>query len=204
MGRIAKNVRIKIMKEIVFATNNQHKIKEAEAALSSHIKILSLHSIGCHEELPETHETLEENAFEKANYVFEKYHVNCFAEDTGLEIEVLNGEPGVYSARYAGLSKNFKDNIIKVLYKMQDIKNRNACFRTIISLIIDGKEIQFEGKVDGFITEKITGDDGFGYDPIFQPKGFEQTFAQMDITTKNKISHRGKAVEKLIHYLINI
>ncbi len=190
--------------EIVFATNNYNKLKEVRSLLSDiNINILSLKDIGCKEELPETHETLEENAREKARFVANKYQINCFSEDTGLEINSLNGEPGVYSARYAGLKCVAEDNIKKVLKKMKGIIDRSAQFRTVISLIINGKEIQFEGVVKGNIFYEKIGKEGFGYDPIFQPVDYDVSFAQMDMETKSRISHRGKAVRKLIDYLLN-
>lgn len=187
--------------ELVFATNNKHKLEELQAILGNKFKLLSLKDIGCNVEIPEEQPTLEGNARQKAMYVFENYNYSCFADDTGLEIEALNGEPGVFSARYAGEDKNSQVNMDKVLAKMVKIKNRNARFRTVISLIIDGKENQFEGVVKGKILTEKRGDAGFGYDPIFQPDGFNQTFAEMQIEDKNKISHRGKAVEKLVNFL---
>ena len=187
--------------ELVFATNNPHKLKELQEILGDKIKLLSLGDIGCNEEIPEEQPTLEGNACQKSMYIFEKYNYPCFADDTGLEIEALNGEPGVYSARYAGEEKNAESNMNKVLIKMAKINNRNARFRTVISLIINGAEKQFEGIVDGKILKEKRGNSGFGYDPIFQPVGFEQTFAEMNIEDKNKISHRGRAVENLVKYL---
>jgi XTP/dITP diphosphohydrolase len=187
--------------ELVFATNNKHKLGELQAILGDRIKLLSLNDIGCDEDIPEEQETLEGNASQKAFYVFNKFGYNCFADDTGLEIEALNGEPGVYSARYAGEERSAEANMDKVLAGLFKIKNRNARFRTVISLVIDGSEKQFEGVVDGNILTEKRGKSGFGYDPIFQPEGFLQTFAEMNLTDKNKISHRGRAVEKLIQYL---
>lgn len=187
--------------KLVFATNNQHKLKELQAILGNRFQLLSLKDIGCDEEIPEEQPTLEGNASQKSHFIYEKYGYSCFADDTGLEIEGLDGEPGVYSARYAGEEKNANANMDKVLNKMTKIKNRNARFRTVISLIIDGNEIQFEGIVDGEILMEKRGDSGFGYDPIFRPQGFQQTFAEMNLTDKNKISHRGRAVEKLVQYL---
>ena len=187
--------------ELVFATNNKHKLGELQAILGDRIKLLSLKDIGCNEEIPEEQPTLEGNARQKAMFVFEKYNYSCFADDTGLEVEGLNGEPGVYSARYAGEDKNANANMDKVLAKMAKIKNRNARFRTVISLVIDGDEKQFEGVVNGQILTGKKGDSGFGYDPIFQPDGFDKTFAEMNLNDKNKISHRGRAVEKLVQYL---
>jgi XTP/dITP diphosphohydrolase len=190
--------------ELVFATNNKHKLGELQAILGNRIKLLSLNDIGCNEEIPEDQETLEGNASQKAFFIYNKFGYNCFADDTGLEIDGLNGEPGVYSARYAGEEKSAEANMNKVLDKLIKIKNRNARFRTVISLVIDGVEKQFDGVVEGEILTEKRGGSGFGYDPIFQPKGFSQTFAEMNLTDKNKISHRGRAVEKLVLYLKNL
>lgn len=187
--------------DLIFATNNKHKLFEIKASVSEKINIISLSEINCNDEILETHNTIEENASEKAFYIYNKYNKNCFADDTGLEIDALNGEPGVYSARYAGENCSFIDNINKVLEKMHGIKNRKARFRTVISLIIDNVEHQFEGKVEGEILTTLYGAGGFGYDPIFRPTGFNETFAQMNIETKNKISHRGLAVKKLVDFL---
>lgn len=163
--------------------------------------MLSLKDIGCEEEIPENQETLEGNAAEKSFFIYNKFGQNCFADDTGLEIEALNGEPGVYSARYAGEQKDAGANMEKVLESLKEIKNRKARFRTVISLVIDGAEKQFEGIVEGKILTKKRGKEGFGYDPIFQPDGFNQSFAEMDGKQKNEISHRGRAVQKLADYL---
>lgn len=190
--------------ELVFATNNQHKLEELQALLGSKIRLLSLNDIGCTDEIPEEQPTLEGNASQKAFYVFNKFSYNCFADDTGLEIEALNGEPGVYSARFAGEGKNPQANMDKVLRLMEKIKNRKARFRTVISLVIDGTETQFEGIVEGEILTAKQGDKGFGYDPLFMPAGFRKTFAEMDMSEKNGISHRGRAVEKLVQYLNSI
>lgn len=190
--------------ELVFATNNKHKLEEIQAILGNHFKILSLNDIGCNEDIPEEQETLEGNAGQKSFYVYNKYGYNCFADDTGLEINSLNGEPGVYSARYAGEEKSAEANMNKVLEKMAKIKNRDARFRTVISLVIEGHEELFEGIVEGEIITEKRGNSGFGYDPIFRPEGFNQTFAEMNLTAKNKISHRARAVEKLISYLKNL
>jgi XTP/dITP diphosphohydrolase len=189
--------------ELVFATNNQHKLQELQAILGNEFKLLSLKDIGCIEEIPEEQETLEGNANQKAAFVFNKYGYNCFADDTGLEIEALNGDPGVYSARYAGEEKSAEANMKKVLKKLAKINNRKARFRTVISLIIEGKENQFEGIVNGTILNEKRGGSGFGYDPIFEPEGFTESFAEMELTEKNKISHRGRAVQKLVGFLIN-
>ncbi len=190
--------------KLVFATNNQHKLEELQAMLGYEIKLLSLKDIGCTEEIPEEQATLEGNALQKASYIFEKYGYACFADDTGLEIEALNGEPGVYSARYAGEEKSAEANMNKVLKKLTKINKRKARFRTVISLIINGEEKQFEGIVEGEIISEKRGDSGFGYDPIFKPLGFDTTFAEMNLKDKNEISHRGRAVKKLVHYLKNL
>jgi len=187
--------------ELVFATNNQHKLTELQAILGNEIKLLSLKDIACNEDIPEEQPTLEGNASQKAFYIFNKYGYNCFADDTGLEIEALNNEPGVYSARYAGEEKSSEANMEKVLNKLAKINERNARFRTVISLIIDGVETQFEGIVEGEILKEKRGGSGFGYDPIFQPKGLELSFAEMELSEKNKISHRGRAVQKLVNFL---
>jgi XTP/dITP diphosphohydrolase len=186
--------------EIVFATNNLHKLTEIKDLAGNDFKIISLSEIGCKDDIPETGATLEANASQKSFYIFKKFGCDCFADDTGLEIDALDKRPGVYSARYAGEECNFEDNINKVLLEMQNIDNRKACFRTVISLIISGKEIQFEGKVDGIILKEKHGQKGFGYDPIFKPDGYDQTFAEMPLDLKNRISHRGRAVMKLIEY----
>jgi XTP/dITP diphosphohydrolase len=189
--------------ELVFATNNQHKLKEVQSMLDDRIKLQSLKEIGCAEEIPEDHETLKENAAQKAHYIFDKHRINCFADDTGLEIDALNGEPGVYSARYAGEACSFEDNMNKVLEKLKGIKNRKACFKTVIALIIEGKEYYFEGQVNGEILLAKTGIDGFGYDPIFKPEGYDLSFAQMSLDEKNIISHRARATKKLVEFLKN-
>lgn len=190
--------------KLVFATNNLNKLKELQHILGEDIELLSLSDINCTDEIPEDYETLEENANQKAKHIFDKYNVNCFADDTGLEIEALNNEPGVYSARYAGIDKDAKGNMKKVLANLKGIENRKARFRTVISLLIDGKETQFEGIVKGNILEKERGIDGFGYDPIFEPEGYDVSFAEMEMSEKNKISHRALAVQKLVAYLNKI
>lgn len=190
--------------ELVFATNNKHKLEELQAILGNEIKLLSLKDIGCTEDIPEEQQTLEGNARQKSFYVFNKYAYNCFADDTGLEIEALNGKPGVYSARYAGDEKDAGANMNKVLRKLAKINNRKARFRTVISLVLNGVENQFEGIVEGEILYEKRGDSGFGYDPIFKPTGFKETFAEMNLANKNKISHRGQAVEKLVQYFKNL
>jgi len=190
--------------KLVFATNNQHKLKELQAILGGHFELLSLKDIGCEEEIPEEQPTLEGNARQKAEYIYERYGYSCFADDTGLEIDALNGEPGVYSARYAGEAKDPQANMDKVLAKLKNEGNRKARFRTVISLALDGDEKQFEGIVEGEITRKKRGGSGFGYDPVFLPNGYEQTFAEMDLSDKNEISHRARAVQKLVEYLKSI
>lgn len=187
--------------ELVFATNNRHKLEELQELLGSEIKLLSLGDIGCYEDIPETQPTLEGNARQKSFIVYEKYGYNCFADDTGLEIEALDGEPGVYSARYAGDARDSDANMKKVLEKLVKINSREARFRTVISLVLNGEETQFEGIVEGAILTEKKGNSGFGYDPVFQPKGYSQSFAEMSLEQKNKISHRGRAVEKLVNFL---
>lgn len=187
--------------KIVFATNNLHKIEEIQALLPSNIEILSLESIGCVEEIPETAATIEENAVMKANYILENYGYDCFADDTGLEVEILNGEPGVYSARYAGEARSADDNMTKLLQKLEGKSNRNAQFKTVICLNINGKQQLFVGIAKGEIRTQKVGNSGFGYDPIFCPLGFDVTFAQLSLDEKNRISHRAKAASLLIDYL---
>lgn len=189
--------------KLVFATNNKNKILEVQQLLPSTIEIISLESIGCFEEIPETADTIEENAIMKANYVTQKYGYNCFADDTGLEVEALNGAPGVYSARYAGEQRNADDNMNKLLEALTDKTNRNAQFKTVIALNLDGKQHLFTGIARGEITLEKTGNQGFGYDPIFQPEGFTATFAQLSMAEKGIISHRGKATQLLIDFLKN-
>lgn len=193
------------MKKLVFATNNKHKLEEVSTLIQNHFELLSLADIKCFEEIEEPHNTLIDNAFEKASFVYNRYNYNCFADDTGLEIDALDGRPGVYSARYAGENCTFEDNVNKVLEEMKGKKLRTARFKTIIALIIDGKKYSFEGVVEGVITEKPSqGNEGFGYDPIFRPLGYSETFAQMPLEEKNKISHRGLASQKLIEFLKNV
>jgi XTP/dITP diphosphohydrolase len=187
--------------KIVFATNNANKIHEIQSMLPKSIEIISLESIGCHEEIPETADTIEENAIMKANYVTKKYGYDCFADDTGLEVEVLNGEPGVYSARYAGEQKSAEDNMDKLLVNLENSTNRNAQFKTVITLNLKGKQYLFTGIAKGVITLEKNGNQGFGYDPIFRPEGYQETFAQLSLETKNTISHRGKATLELIAFL---
>lgn len=189
------------MKKLVFATNNPHKLRELREILGEQFELLSLNDIGCADDIPETGDTLEANAAQKSFYIWDRYHINCFADDTGLEIDALNGEPGVYSARYAGEAKDARENVKKVLREMNGENNRTARFRTVISLIIDGKETQFDGIVEGEILTETRGDAGFGYDPIFLPEGKQKAFAEMEADEKNDISHRGRAVAKLVDYL---
>lgn len=187
--------------EIVFASNNAHKVEEVRSKLQKEFKILSLKDVLGDVDIPETGNTLDANASIKSKYVFERTGKDCFSDDTGLEIEALNGEPGVYSARYAGENCSFQDNMDKVLKNLDGKENRKACFRTVISLLLNGEEHFFEGRVDGEILTEEHGKDGFGYDPIFRPNGFEETFAEMSMEQKNVISHRGLAVAKLIDFL---
>ena len=189
------------MTELIFATNNQHKITEIQSLVGDNFNLKSLQQIGCNEDIQETALTLEGNALLKAQFVFNKFGKNCFADDTGLEIEALDGRPGVFSARYATHGHDFEANIDKVLYELSGIENRNARFRTVIVLILDCQVHYFEGIVEGKITHSRKGIKGFGYDPIFLPHGHEYTFAEMSLTQKNKISHRAKAVTKLVDFL---
>lgn len=188
--------------ELVFATNNIHKINEIRSLLSDSFKILSLAEIGFTGEIPEDSSTLEGNASQKAWFIRNKFGIDCFADDTGLEVDALNGEPGVYSARYAGAGRSFGDNMTKLLEKMSEINHRNARFRTVISLVTGDQEIQFEGVVRGEILRERRGIQGFGYDPVFRPEGCELTFAEMDLEQKNKISHRGRAFNQMVSYLL--
>ena len=188
--------------KIVFATNNKHKLEEIKDILGRDFEIVSLAEIGCYEDIPETGATLEENARQKSSYVVEHYSQNCFADDTGLEVKALGGEPGVHSARYAeGTDHDSEANMRKLLANLEGKTNRKACFRTIISLIIDGVEHQFEGKVEGRIATEKHGMEGFGYDPIFIPEGYDKSFAELGEEIKNQISHRARAVRKLAEYL---
>jgi XTP/dITP diphosphohydrolase len=190
------------MKKLVFATNNKHKLEEVSAVLGDKISILSLADIQCFDDIPETADTLEGNALLKSRHVHQKFGMDCFADDTGLEVEALGGRPGVYSARYAGEDGNADRNIEKLLAALSVKTNRKARFRTVISLIMDGKIHYFEGIVKGEIIEQKRGETGFGYDPVFVPDGFSQTFAEMGSDEKNKISHRALAVNELIQFLI--
>lgn len=190
--------------ELIFATHNQHKTEEAREIAEALIQIKNLKDIGCMEEIPETADTLKGNALQKAHYVKEHFHVNCFADDTGLEVEALDGRPGVFSARYAGEHCTYQDNVDKLLREMAGKNNRKACFKTVIALILDNKEYLFEGKVDGVIIENQKGTSGFGYDPVFLPDGFDCTFAEMTDEEKNSISHRGRAMRKMMDFLKKI
>lgn len=187
--------------KICFATNNHHKIAEVQAIVGEKFELVSLAEIGCLEELPETGNTLEENSAQKAEYVWQKYQIPCFADDSGLEVESLANAPGVYSARYAGLPKNDEKNIALLLQNLQNKPNRKAQFRTCITLITAKGKWQFEGIVKGEILEEKRGSQGFGYDPVFLPEGYEQTFAEMNMQDKNAISHRAIAVKKLADFL---
>ncbi len=191
-------------RKFVFATNNAHKLEEVTAILGNRIELLSLKDIHCYVDIPETADTLEGNALLKTQYIFENYQMDCFADDTGLEVEALNGEPGVYSARYAGDGHNAKANMLKLLRSMEGIENRKAQFRTVFALIINGKEHLFEGTIKGEIIKGRRGNSGFGYDPIFVPEGYSQTFAEMGNELKNKISHRAIATNKLCKFLNSI
>lgn len=187
--------------KLVFASNNKNKLQEIRHQLPDDIELLSLEDIGCTEDIPETADTIEGNAILKADYVTEKYGYNCFADDTGLEVDALNGAPGVYSARYAGEAKDANANMDKLLTELTGNSNRNANFKTVIALNLNGEQHLFTGIVNGIITEHKAGDSGFGYDPVFQPQGLEVTFAQISLTEKALLSHRGRAVKQLIAFL---
>ena len=191
--------------KLVFATNNKHKLDEVRKITAQHnIEVVSLADIHCHDEIPETADTLEGNALQKAQYIQDQFGLDCFADDTGLEVEALDNAPGVYSARYAGPGHDSEANMQKLLQEMEGKTNRKARFRTVIALIIGDKQYCFSGIVNGTITTEKKGENGFGYDPIFIPKGYEQTFAELGDFVKNKISHRAKAVEQLDHFLANL
>lgn len=187
--------------KLVFATHNKNKFTEVKAMLPHHIELLSLDDIGCMEDIVETADTIEGNAILKANYVRDNYNLNCFADDTGLEVKSLNNEPGVYSARYAGVSHDSNANIQKLLKNLKDKEDRSARFKTAIALSMDHEEVMFLGICEGEIINELRGEAGFGYDPIFQPKGFNKTFAEMTLQQKSEIGHRGKAMRQLIDYL---
>lgn len=188
--------------EIIFASSNQNKAKEIQAALPKEFIVKTLLDLGFHEEIPETADTLAGNALLKAQFVAKKWNLPCFSDDSGLEIVALNNEPGVYSARYAGTQRNDDENMNLVLEKLQNETNRKACFKTVIALIINGKTLLFEGKVDGTIRHDKIGNHGFGYDPIFEPEGLGKSFAEMDIEEKSNYSHRKRAVDQMVKYLI--
>jgi XTP/dITP diphosphohydrolase len=199
------------LKTLVFATQNKHKIEEINHVLNMKVfqeqtrqwNIIGLAEIGCFEDIPETSDTLEGNALQKAKYVLDNYGHDCFADDTGFEIDFLGGKPGVYSARYAGPQRNFDDNIHKVLEELKDQKNRKSRFRTVIALLLDSKQYFFEGRIEGSVIHEKRGTGGFGYDPVFVPDGYNKTFAEMGLDEKNQISHRALAVKKLIDFLKN-
>ena len=189
-------------RKLVFATNNAHKLEEVAAILGDQVELLSLNDISCQTDIPETAATLEGNALLKSSYIYKNYHLDCFADDTGLEVEALNGAPGVYSARYAGgEGHDAQANMLKLLHELEGKENRKAQFRTAISLILDGKEYLFEGVIKGEIIKEKRGDSGFGYDPIFKPEGYDRTFAELGNDIKNQISHRALAVQKLCEFL---
>lgn len=189
--------------DLIFATHNRHKVSEVQAMLPAGIHVRSLSDLGCDEDIPETADTLQGNALQKAQFVHERYHCNCFADDTGLEIDALDGRPGVYSARYAGEGCSFDDNVRKVLAELENVPlaQRTARFRTVVALVLDGRTYFFEGKVEGLMTLERHGVEGFGYDPIFLPEGYGQTFAEMDASEKNRISHRGRAMAQMVGFL---
>ncbi|PTM10355.1 MAG: non-canonical purine NTP pyrophosphatase [Bacteroidetes bacterium] len=187
--------------QLVFATNNLNKLKEVQTLIPSNIRLLSLKDIGCFEEVPETQNTIEGNAIQKAEYIKQHYGFDCFADDTGLEVETLNNEPGVFSARYAGEQRSAVDNMNKLLENLASKQNRTAQFKTVIALYLNGELRTFTGICKGEITNDKKGDKGFGYDPIFRPDGYKQTFAEMDLALKNTIGHRGKAVNQLVSSL---
>lgn len=196
-----ESILVLMKKELVFATNNGHKLEEVASLLAESYKLLSLNDINCAEDIPETADTLEGNALLKAQFVYNTYGKNCFSDDTGLEVEALDNAPGVYSARYAGETKSAEANMNKLLIELAGKKNRNAQFRTAIALILDGEEYLFEGIIKGKIIATKRGGNGFGYDPLFIPEGYTETFAELPLTEKNKISHRARAIQKLITFL---
>lgn len=192
------------MHQLIFATNNVHKLQEVAAKIGDKIKLYSLDDIGCYDDIAETGATFHENAAIKSHFVHNKYKLNCFADDSGLEVDALNGEPGVYSARYSGVPGNHAANINKVLKKLGDSPNRHARFRTVISLIWDNEEQFFEGVINGTIRREPAGTKGFGYDPIFQPDGYDVTFGEMSLDQKNSISHRSLAIDSLLAFLATV
>jgi XTP/dITP diphosphohydrolase len=191
------------MKYLVFATNNQHKLEEVQAMIGDEFQLKSLKDIGCEADIPETGSTFQENATQKSHYIFRRFQVDCFSDDSGLEVDGLNGEPGVYSAHYSG-SRDSETNLQLVLDKLRDSPNRNARFRCVISLIMGGREHLFEGEVEGAIAHQRSGKSGFGYDPIFIPQGYDVTFSEMTSDEKNSISHRGRAMTKMVDFLKKI
>lgn len=188
------------MFQVVFATNNSNKLQEVRSLLDGKLRVVSLADIGCNKDIPETAATIEGNARLKAEYVFCNYKHNCFADDSGLEVEALGGEPGVFSARYAGEQRSAEDNMNKLLESLNGVENRKAQFKTVISLIVNGNYFEFTGIIKGVISKEKKGVEGFGYDPVFIPEGCNKTFAEMDLSEKNKISHRAIAVGKLVEY----
>ncbi len=191
-------------KTLVFATNNVHKLNEVRSILSGIMQVVSLKDIGCEEDIPETADTLEGNALQKVQYIKEHYGYDCFADDTGLEVQALGNAPGVFSARYAGSEHDSEANMRKLLAEMEGVQNRKARFRTVVALLLDGKEYFFEGTIYGMIIRERKGASGFGYDPIFMPDGYKQTFAEMGDELKNKISHRALAVDKFVSFLTEL
>jgi len=191
------------MRKIVFATNNPHKLSEVRALLENIFEIVSLKDIGFERDIPETGTTLAENASQKSHFIYERYGLDCFADDTGLVVDALGGAPGVYSARYAGEYATYEENVTKLLHELDGEKNRVAHFKTVVSLIVGENEFQFEGRVDGQILGQRSGNSGFGYDPVFLPDGYSESFAKMSPELKNRISHRGKAMQKLVAFLKN-
>lgn len=189
--------------ELIFATNNQHKLEEVQQIVGPSFTLKRLQDIGCNDDIPETGNTFSANASQKSHYIYERYHCTCFADDSGLEIDALNGEPGVYSAHYSG-TRDAEQNMQLVLQKLGDNPNRRARFLTVISLIIDGKEHFFEGIIEGHITNEPIGEQGFGYNPIFIPEGYERTFAELDLQEKISINHRAKAIKKMMQFLNTI
>ncbi len=189
------------MNKLLFVTNNKNKLQEIKEILDDKFEIISLKDIGFEGEIPETSNTIEGNALQKARYIYNRYHINCFADDTGLMVNALDGAPGVYSARYAGENATYQDNVNLLLQNLKNKTNRDAYFITVIALILDGKEYLFEGKVEGSIIEQPKGVNGFGYDPVFLPNGYNKTFAEMTAEEKHAISHRGRAVQKLVEFL---
>lgn len=200
-GHTLKDMENKKVRKLVFATNNKHKLKEAREIIGDGFEIVSLAEIGCHDDIPETAETLEGNALIKAMWIKDKYGYDCFADDTGLMVDALGGAPGVYSARYAGENCTFQDNVNKLLAEMEGKENRKASFSTVVALLLDGKTYTFEGRVDGSISAEAHGTEGFGYDPVFVPEETGVSFAEMSSEEKNAISHRGRAMRKLAEFL---